>query len=102
MMADPIPPSNADVALNLLETSLRNRNVSIAKHCIENLSQLIKKDNALKILTSISRWIHMPEADQQLNFEPSAPPLADNDDERNDDWVSTAFSLSINVKIPTI
>ncbi|CAH1132619.1 unnamed protein product [Ceutorhynchus assimilis] len=87
MMADPLNPTNDVIALSLLETALMNRNVPLAKHYISSLQRQIKQDNALKILVTISRWLYMPEADQQFNFEPSAPPLVDNADERNDNWM---------------
>ncbi|KAH1002715.1 hypothetical protein HUJ04_008776 [Dendroctonus ponderosae] len=87
MMADQTRQVNPVTALSLLESALINRNVPIAKHYISDLTDLIKKDNALTILNSISKWIHSSEADRQLNFEPSAPPLVDNAAERNDSWM---------------
>lgn len=93
MMADPINITNPSIALSLLETALKNRNVPLAKHCIVTLNQHIQKDNALKIILSISKWLHVPETDQQLtNFEPSAPPLVDNDEERDDNWMKEPLS----------
>ncbi|KAL1517347.1 hypothetical protein ABEB36_001121 [Hypothenemus hampei] len=87
MMADPIHQTNPVTALSLLETALTNRNVPLAKHYIDNLAELIRKDNALTILHRMGRWVHASELDRQLNFEPSAPPLVDNAQERNDDWM---------------
>lgn len=88
MMADPIHQNNPTVALNMLETALTNRNVPLAKHYIDILQDLIRKENALKTLLSVGKWVHASRANQHLNFEPSAPPLVENDDERNDNWVS--------------
>ncbi|XP_050301005.1 uncharacterized protein LOC126739389 isoform X2 [Anthonomus grandis grandis] len=87
MMNDPIRQTDPNVALNLLETSLTNRNVPFAKHYIQNMHRLINKENALRILLSIGRWLHSPAIDQPFNFEPSAPPLADNEEEMNDFWM---------------
>lgn len=72
----------------MLETALTNRNVPLAKHYIDILQDLIRKENALKTLLSVGKWVHASRANQHLNFEPSAPPLVENDDERNDNWVS--------------
>ncbi|XP_066249855.1 uncharacterized protein axed isoform X1 [Euwallacea similis] len=87
MMADQINQTNPVVALALMETALVNRNVPLAKHYIDTLPGLIQKENTFEVLQSISKWIHPSEADRQLNFEPSAPPLVDNNHERNDNWM---------------
>ncbi|XP_066154922.1 uncharacterized protein [Euwallacea fornicatus] len=87
MMADQINQTNPIVALALMETALVNRNVPLAKHYIDTLPGLIQKENAFEVMQSISKWIHPSEADRQLNFEPSAPPLVDNNQERNDNWM---------------
>lgn len=93
MMADPINITSPAIALNLMETALRNRNVLLAKHCIVTLNQHVQKDNALKIVVSIGKWLHLPEGEQQYtNFEPSAPPLVDSDNDRNDNWMKEPLS----------
>ncbi|XP_030758085.1 BTB/POZ domain-containing protein 1-like isoform X2 [Sitophilus oryzae] len=86
MMADPVKTTNPLVNLELMETALKNRNVPFAKNHMEELNKQINKDNALEVVLKIGKWVHWSE-NQPVNFEPSAPPLVENDEERKDNWM---------------
>lgn len=85
MQADPLKIENPIVALNLFSTAIKVQNVPLAKQCIEILDNHLDKNNVLSILSHMTKC-RMPIQNPN-DFQPSAPPIVENDMQRTEDWV---------------
>lgn len=85
MKADPLKIEDHIVALDLLETAVKLQNVPLARQCVEILDRLMDKKNVLTILAQLEKC-KMPTNDPN-DFQPSAPPIVENDNQRTENWV---------------
>lgn len=86
MKADPLQIISPKTALDLLSTGAQLQNMPLVKQCIENLDrQLDKSSNILMIYSNISKC-KLPSSNRN-DFEPSAPPILENEHQRDTDWV---------------
>lgn len=88
MKTDPLEIKSLKTALELLQTAIQLKNQSLAEQCIKNLDQSLNKDTVLKIYTYLSKC----KTPLRNNFEPSAPPIIDEDYQINDDWIEKLLS----------
>ncbi|KAK4876945.1 hypothetical protein RN001_009451 [Aquatica leii] len=85
MKAGPLQIKSPLTGVELLLTAVRLQNMPLAKQCIENLDQQLDKSNVLLIISSLSKC-KMP-SNTKSEFEPSAPPIIENEHQRGTDWV---------------
>uniref|UniRef100_A0A1Y1NCK5 BACK domain-containing protein n=2 Tax=Photinus pyralis TaxID=7054 RepID=A0A1Y1NCK5_PHOPY len=85
MKADPLQIRSPKTAIELLSTGVRLQNMPLVKQCIENLDHQLDKTNVLMIYSSLSKC-KMPTSNKN-DFEPSAPPIIENETQRDTDWV---------------
>lgn len=86
MKADPLQIRSPKTALELLSTAVRLQNMPLVKQCIENLDQQLDKNNLLMILSNLSNC-KMVKTKRRDDFEPSAPPIVENEHQKDTDWV---------------
>lgn len=86
MKADPLHITSPQTALELLFTGIRLKNMPLVNQCTENLDFQLNKDNALTIFSHLSKYGSSP-SNSRNNFEPSAPPIVENEEQRDAEWV---------------
>ncbi|KAJ8924881.1 hypothetical protein NQ315_001036 [Exocentrus adspersus] len=88
MRADPLRIEKPELALELFSTAVKIQNVPLAKQCIEILYNHLNKHNALLIMNHISKCkLVAANPPDPFDLEPSAPPIVENDNQMNEDWV---------------
>lgn len=85
MKADPLQITSPQTALELLFTGIRLKNMPLVKQCTENLDFQLNKDNVLTIFSHLSTYSTAPNS--RNNFEPSAPPIVESEEQRDAEWV---------------
>lgn len=85
MKADPLQIKSLVTALELLFTGIKLRNMPLVNQCTENLDLQLDKNNALTIFSYLSKY-ESPSCNIN-GFEPSAPPIVENEEQRDKDWV---------------
>lgn len=85
MKADPLQIRSPKTALELLSTGARLQNMPLVKQCIENLDHQLEKSNLLMIYSNLSKC-KLPSGNKN-DYEPSAPPIIENENQRDTDWV---------------
>ncbi|KAF5305609.1 hypothetical protein FQR65_LT07689 [Abscondita terminalis] len=85
MKAGPLQIKSPLTGAELLFTAVRLQNMPLAKQCIENLDQQLDKSNVLLILSSLTKC--KMACNIKNEFEPSAPPIIENEHQRGTDWV---------------
>lgn len=85
MKADPLLIRSPKTAIELLSTGARLQNMPLVKQCIEILDRQLDKTNVLIIYTYLSKC-KLPTGNKN-EFEPSAPPIIENQDQHNTDWL---------------
>ncbi|RZC40253.1 BTB/POZ domain-containing protein 2, partial [Asbolus verrucosus] len=85
MKADQLQIEDPNLACKLLSTAVNLKNMPLAKQCIEILDRKLDKNNVLSIFSHLSQC-KMPCSNPN-DFEPSAPPIVENENLRDKDWV---------------
>ncbi|KAK9892817.1 hypothetical protein WA026_022278 [Henosepilachna vigintioctopunctata] len=83
MQADPLEISSPILALDLLSTAVKLRNIPLAKQCIEILDKQLDPTILIKVVSRLSDCT----SQNKDNFEPSAPPIIECKDRGSIDWV---------------
>ncbi|XP_065162229.1 uncharacterized protein axed isoform X2 [Atheta coriaria] len=86
MRAEPLQIDSPKTALELLFTATQLQNMPLVNECIKNLDEHLDKDTVLMILSHLSKC-KLP-SNNKNEFEPSAPPIIENENQRGTDWVS--------------
>ncbi|CAH1372701.1 hypothetical protein MTP99_014164 [Tenebrio molitor] len=85
MKADQLQIEDPNLACKLLSTAVNLKNMPLAKQCIEILDRKLDRTNVLSIFSHLSQC-KMPCSNPN-DFEPSAPPIVENENLRDKDWV---------------
>lgn len=86
MKADPLQITSPVTALELLSTGIRLKNMPLITQCTENLDFQLDKTNVLTIFSSLSKC-ESPVLEKPNDFEPSAPPIIENEEQCDSYWV---------------
>ncbi|XP_074029688.1 BTB/POZ domain-containing protein axundead isoform X2 [Leptinotarsa decemlineata] len=85
MKADPLTIKEPKIALDLFSTAVKIQNEPLAKQCIDILNNHRNKKNVILILQHLCKC--KDESHDPYDIQPSAPPMVENEDQRNQDWV---------------
>lgn len=86
MTAEPLQISTPTTAAELLSTAVRLKNMPLITRCTENLDSQLDKTNVLTIFSLLSKCQSSVE-DEPNDFEPSAPPIIENEEQCDYYWV---------------
>lgn len=86
MTAEPLQITTPTTAAELLSTAVRLKNMPLITRCTENLDSQLDKTNVLTIYSLLSK-IYSSLEEEPNDFEPSAPPIVENEDQCEYYWV---------------
>lgn len=86
MTADPLQITTPVTALELLSTAIRLKNMPLITQCTENLDSQLDKTNVLTIFSALSKY-ESQSMEEPNDFEPSAPPIIENEEQGDFYWV---------------
>lgn len=82
MKAVPLTIKDMTTAIDLLETAVLQQNMPLMKECVRNVDRLLNRENVLTVFRKLGWFKRM----KPTEFEPSAPPLVEDERLRDTDW----------------
>lgn len=86
--ASPLEFTSPETCLNLLTTAISLQDITLVRRCIDYLKISINADNVLHVYGFLHKC-QMPATDPNRPFEPSAPPLVEDDNLKGTNWLQT-------------